>query len=299
MIRREVARASLVPVFPGKYAVDNTNSTRLSALLELAGPTSAASHQTAAWIHGFDGFHKEPPPEITVLYRSTFHPKGVHRTRNLEAVDIVLVGNLRVTSPARTLSDLALLLTRDELELAVESALRSKKPTEPANWHEKVLDRLVELAQWNRPGHANLRAVLTARPRGCRPTGSSYETAALQAFRKVGLGDLLRQPSLSILDPATRRNTTVYPDFGCFVTGTVVEVDGEAYHRERRSAERRRDNLISSAVRVLRFDSETPIPMIANEVRAVINQRMKQPWPDPDWQVTRGNSAMTIRLPAE
>jgi Protein of unknown function (DUF559) len=115
----------------------------------------------------------------------------------------------------------------------------------------------------------------------------------------VGLGHLLRQPTLSVLDPATRRNTTVYPDFGCFMTGTVVEVDGETYHRERRSAERRRDNLISSAVRVLRFDSETPIPMIADQVRAVINQRMKQPWPDPDWQVTRGISTITIRLPAE
>jgi hypothetical protein len=79
MIRRQIECGALVPVVPGQYV-------------------------------------GEPSLEITVKYGSTFHHLGVHRTRVLEPVDILLVGSLRVTNRARTLSDLAAALSRDELE---------------------------------------------------------------------------------------------------------------------------------------------------------------------------------------
>ncbi len=95
MIRKSLADASLVSILPGKYTLDNTTETQLDVLLEAGGLTSLASHKNAAFLHGFDGFTTEPRPEITVIYGSTFHHTGVHRTRKLDPLDVVATGSRR------------------------------------------------------------------------------------------------------------------------------------------------------------------------------------------------------------
>ncbi len=297
MIRRELGRGNLLTDVSGWYRSDNSWFTVLDLLLKRAGPRSVISHRAAAFLHGFDLFEQEPDAEITAPFASTLHDRRVHRTRNINDLDVVHHGPRPVTSRARTLLDLSSSMTRDELEIVVESALRSDHPTNPARWHEDVLERLVELSGAHRAGVANLRAVLNARPPGCRPTGSVFETRALQALRPLGLGGLHRQPTLSILDESTGQTIGVYPDLACLTTGTAIELDGEKYHRDRRQAERRRDNIVSGVVRILRYDSSISLNKMAQEVRAVVESRRRTPWPDPSWKVTRTEHSVIVRIP--
>jgi hypothetical protein len=298
MIRRELGRGNLHTDISGWYRSDNAWFTVVDLLLKRGGPGSVISHRAAAFLHGFDLFEQEPDPEITAPFTSTLHDRRVHRTRNIDELDVVHHGPRPVTSRARTLLDLSSSLTRNELEIAVESALRSDHPTNPALWCEDVLERLVRLSSAHRAGVANLRAVLNARPPGCRPTGSAFETRAVQALRPLGLGGLHRQPSLSIIDGSTGQTIGVYPDLACLTTGTAIELDGEKYHRDRRQAERRRDNIVSGVVRILRYDSSTPLPKMAYEVRAIIEARGRTPWPDPRWKVSRTDHSVIVRIPA-
>jgi hypothetical protein len=145
MIRRELGRGNLSTDVSGWYRADNEWFTVLDMLLKRGGPGSVISHRAAAFLHGFDLFRHQPEPEITARFTSTLHDRRVHRTRHIDDIDVVLVGQRPVTSPARTLLDLATSITRDDLEIALESAIRSDDPTHPAEWKEDVLARIGEL----------------------------------------------------------------------------------------------------------------------------------------------------------
>src|SRR5687768_16828896 len=81
---------------------------RLMAACLLGGPGSAVSHRAAAALHGLDGYRNEVL-EVTVRRprRHTTDDVLVHRARDLLAVDVATDGPLLVTTPARTLLDLA------------------------------------------------------------------------------------------------------------------------------------------------------------------------------------------------
>jgi hypothetical protein len=315
-IRRSRRDSRLISVIPGWYRTSNdtTDDAEIRAeqswndiaqvLLDRGGPSAVVSHRAAAGIHQFDLFtdSPRPRPEVTVPYGSTFHPSGgrVHRTRNLDEYDVttdVTRRGFRVTSKARTVLDLSRSLSTDDLEIVVESALRSPVPTDPAAWDESTLHRLEKFARLNHPGTGKLRTVLGQRPPGCRPTGSIYETRGLQALRTVGLGNMDRQHTLTVIDDESGEAKTVFPDVGEYNVGVTIEFDSHSYHKDRREAERKRDNHIGKVVRVLRFDHSLPLPEVARQVRRAVDQAAQQLWPQPDWQITREPNRMVIRIP--
>src|SRR4051794_15466787 len=108
-IDKRRAMGWLVPVFQGVYGIGHPPRTRRGwyvAALLAGGERSALSHTSAAAVHGMMGgsarLHLSIPRNAKGL-------EGIrtHRPRALRADDIVGVDGLRVTSPSRTLIDLA------------------------------------------------------------------------------------------------------------------------------------------------------------------------------------------------
>lgn len=87
-----------------------TAALRAGALTPLLGETLAATHLTAAWIHG--GLSRPPTRhsvQRAVERRLHLMPDRhvVYRDTSVPATDLDLIGGVRVTTPARTLVDLA------------------------------------------------------------------------------------------------------------------------------------------------------------------------------------------------
>ncbi len=126
-IRRRLARGSLHLVFPGAYSVGvpatRVESLRIAALISTA--PSFVSHRDAGEHYGT----LEPipgPVHVTVAHGRNLRRDGivVHRTRSLPAVERRTFGPLRLTSPARTLVDLAGTLTERQLTRAFDESQR-------------------------------------------------------------------------------------------------------------------------------------------------------------------------------
>jgi len=100
------------------------SSTVLAAVLA-TGPTSVASHATAALLHGIRCVPPTPQHEICAVGSALPLLDGVtvHRTRRLDGLDITVVNGVPVTTGARTVVDLAGRLTREELPNLVDEAI--------------------------------------------------------------------------------------------------------------------------------------------------------------------------------
>lgn len=87
-----------------------TRGLRAASLSGLLGETLAATHLSAAWVHGA---LPEPPLRHTVqraVERRLHHVLGrrfVYRDLQVDDNDLQPIGGVRVTSPVRTLADLS------------------------------------------------------------------------------------------------------------------------------------------------------------------------------------------------
>lgn len=90
-----------------------------------AGPRAVASHRAAGALWGFDGM-AQGRPEVTVTTSGARELRGVavHHSRSVRRPDRAVRDGIPCTSAARTLIDLAAVLSPDELEVALDSALR-------------------------------------------------------------------------------------------------------------------------------------------------------------------------------
>ena len=120
---RDWCRAErLVRVAPRTYLiVDHADDLSYLAAAQASCPTAVVSHRAAGALLGLDGI-AEPFPELTV----PGSPPAIgwalfHRSKDLQAFEIVDVDGIRCTDATRTLCDLGAV----EDELAVERALES------------------------------------------------------------------------------------------------------------------------------------------------------------------------------
>jgi len=90
-----------------------TAALRAASLAPLVGDDAAATHASAAWVLGGCG---EPPARHSIQRivahrtRHRLDSRYVYRDPRIEADDLVRLGGVAVTTPARTIADLA----RDE-----------------------------------------------------------------------------------------------------------------------------------------------------------------------------------------
>jgi hypothetical protein len=236
----------LVRIFRGVYAVGHPRLTRegrwMGAVLS-CGPRSVLSHADAA-------AHWELLPARGVLIdvmtplRSGRGPDRrrirLHRVGTLASDEVTVHDVIPITTPARTLLDLASILRPRALEDAIAQADRLAR-------FDLVAVRRVLDAHPRQHGAPTLRALLD-RLAGTdvAETRSALEVALLQLCDDTGL-------------PAPLANVQIAGftvDFQWPGTNLIVETDGFAYHRMPTTFESDRDRdqvLMLAGYRVARF----------------------------------------------
>lgn len=239
---RLVQSTRLVVIRRGLYQIGPVPAPRaleMAALLA-GGVMSRLSHGSAAVLHELRPAGCARAVEISVSRRMRCSIPGVitHRIGSLPGDEALMLDGLRVTTPARTLLDIAGQLSSREAEQAIATGLRRGSVTRTEM--QEMLSR-----HPTHRGAAMLRAVL-ADERVPAFTRSQAEEAVLGLVRVSGL-------------PRPELNVDVLGhevDFLWQARRLVAEVDGYAFHSSARSfaADRRRDaELTAAGYRVLRF----------------------------------------------
>lgn len=228
------------------------------------GPGARLSHHSAGEHWRILPEHRNrtaPPTPIHVSLRAAVvrHPPGirVHRTATLTDDDLTTCLNIPTTTPARTLIDLATVLTPNRLEAAVNEAdvldLIDPESLRGALDHRK-----------GQPGTRPLRALLDRHT--YRLTESELERCFLGIVRKAGL------PL-----PETQVHLAGRTDFHWPSLGLVVETDGWRYHRtpSRQARDNRRMQAHAAAGRTairlshyeIRYEAARVAALLADLVR--------------------------------
>ncbi len=263
MIKTRVSRGLLHPVHPGVYAVGHPAAVDLgaeTAALLAGGAQAALSHETAARVWNLRPAITAGPIHLSVPVGGCPRRPGIcaHRTRTLLPRDLRVRDGLPVTSPARTLIDIAGASTPRELELSLDEGLRSGIVT--LHQLRDILERIP-----NRRGERTLRA-LADPSRLITVTRSEAEERFLQLVRDATLPPPEVNVSLQgfMVDFLWRRE------------GIVVEVDGFAFHGSRRRFEDDRSRgaqLAAAGFQVIRITwrqmQDEPYAVIARLAQAL------------------------------
>lgn len=228
-IAHRVAIGRLHPLWRGVYAVGRPHVTqygRWMAAVLACGPGAVLSHETAAVLWGI--LRRTARLEVSLPSDGRRRPRGitVHRRRGLRPGELTYRHGIPVTTPTRTLVDIALRLDLDTLEAAINEADRLDLCNP-----EELRSALDEL-----PGQAGVRPLRSLLDRQTFTlTDSELERGFLRVVRAVGLP---------------------LPQAGVYVNGfkvdfywpdlkLVVETDGLRFHRT--PAQQARDRLRDQA----------------------------------------------------
>ncbi len=197
---------------------------RLAALITDIGPDCWAYGPTAAALERFDGFRLHPPFHIVTLRDRNVRRIGhvIHTAFDLPNLDRESAYGLPVTSPTRTLIDLAKSTSREKLTIALDGALRDGLVAE-----DFLLRRISNLRRSGRYGIPDLLAVIE----GSEITRGAHSWLEREFLRLVAAAGLPRPVAQQVLG---RRGTSlIRVDFRFRDTPVVVEVLGYRWHRTR------------------------------------------------------------------
>jgi very-short-patch-repair endonuclease len=265
-VSRAVSAGALLPLARGVYRLGEAADlswTAVWAALLAGGPRAFAFRRTAAAIWGLsDCGGGGASPESTLVEIGVARNRhlrvspSLHRVRYLVAGDITRREGLRITTPLRTLTDLATLRDPALLERCVESALRLRL----------VADSELRRVEWvlARAGGPTWRTVVDRRPVGAPATESDAETAFVQLCRRFGLPEPTRQLEVVL----GRRHRL---DFAWIDERVAVEVDGRAVHGpDMLGADLRRQNrIVLAGWLILRFTYEDLVRFPADTAQQV------------------------------
>ena len=222
---------------------------------------AALSHQSAALLWGIlregsgDGFIHVLVPGTSLDDRDGLR---IHRSELLEPVDVRCRHDLPLTSVARTLLDLAALLSVRDLERALDQALIGRLVT--LNEIQHLLKR-----SGRHRGRRALQTVLDA-----FTTTTFTRSAAEELFLKLVREAELPQP----LTNARRHGYEI--DFLWPAHNVAVEIDGFAFHGTRRAFEEDRlkgERLAKVGISVIRLTwrrlQRAPLAAMASVARAL------------------------------
>lgn len=205
------------------------------------------SHRAACAFWQLDGFDPGALEITTVGDLRPGHGFVVHRVRTIDATDVTQVANLPVTTVHRTLVDVGSVTDLNEVELALECALRRRITSVP-----RLYRRLAALPRHR--GSGALHEVLRRRAAGNPATESALETRFVQFVRRHGLPAPDRQLRISDDRGFIGRVDFYYSD-----ARVIVEVQSRRHHLNPTAWERdlRRSNaMTSNGHRVLHATAE-------------------------------------------
>ncbi len=193
------------------------------------GPGAIVSHLAAAALWRFPGFAPRPV-ELTMSSRRRVEAAGVVHHRRLRPTDTTTIEGFRVTSPARTLLDIAGVASRELVEEALDDALRRGLVSIAR------LRRDVTCESWKRQrGIDVIRELLDARDGGPVPQ-SVFETRLLRLLRRTRLPEPVCQHEVRAGGRLIAIVDFAWPDLR-----VVVEADGYRWHSGRIRWERDRE----------------------------------------------------------
>lgn len=257
-VESRVGAGRLHPVHRGVFALGRPGLTpagRRRAALLSCGDGAVLSHRTAADLWGMRPSNAHVF-DVTIPSRSGRQRRRglrVHRGP-LPASEVTSHHGLPVTTPARTLLDLAAALTPRALERALDEAERL------GLFDAEEVDAVLD-ANRCRSGRARLAAVLAAHRPGTTRTRNGLEELMLGLCR----ANCIPQP---------RVNAQVgpyYPDFLWPEQRLIAETDGRATHRTMAAFERDRARdayLTSMGYRVVRYTKRR----LTREPEAVVRE---------------------------
>jgi hypothetical protein len=261
-ITRQVRRGRWVRVRRGVLmAVGHDMSGEDEVLLALldAGPSAVLIRRSAARVYGWDLLVDPGRPELALHDRPRRSLGLVFRTV-LPPDDVIVVGLLRVTTPERTVLDLAALLPATEAVVAVDAAYRAGVPTEAVE------------AAWRSWPPCRRRAEARRTLELANPlSGSVPETEMRLLVVRSGLPMPVSQFEVWVDGELIGR-----VDFAWVEQRLVLEVDGFAYHHDRVAFQRdrtRQNALIRAGWRVLRFTVDD-VRLRPDEVLAEIREAL-------------------------
>jgi putative AbiEi antitoxin of type IV toxin-antitoxin system/transcriptional regulator with AbiEi antitoxin domain of type IV toxin-antitoxin system len=172
-VQRRLDAGAWVRIYPRVYRHGGSPPSRalvLTAAIIWAGPDAVLSHTTAAAMWRVTA---ETPDRVELLVPRTRSPRApgtlIHRAARLDRIDVTTRGGLPVTTPVRTLIDLAAVIPGAELAVILDRSLRRGLVT------RRTLERRLEtLGTRGRPGTAGLRALL-----GTFGSGSEHASARM------------------------------------------------------------------------------------------------------------------------
>jgi hypothetical protein len=242
LIRHRLDRGRWERVHPNVYRIAGAPRTREQALLAAvmaAGDRSAVSHRAAAalWRLPYVG-----GGAVEVVVPRPRHPRlagvVVHQARVIEPADLDVVDDIWVTSPARTLVDVAGVVSRARLALALDDALARRLTTLDA-----VAGTVERLGAGGRAGGRVVRRLLAERDPAQAPPDSVLEGRLLALLRRAGLEAPACQYPVWHEGRVVASIDVAYPHL---LVG--IEAYGWGAHggREAFEADRRRSNVLAS-----------------------------------------------------
>ena len=182
MIHDRVKSGRLIRVYRGVYRIAGTKETpnqRVMAACLACGHGAAACRLTAAELWGLPGcVAREPEIRVPRGMRPRIPGITVHQM-DLASRDCVRLDGIPVTSPTRTLVDIAASVSRDVLEEALDFALHDRLTTVA-----RMQRRVAELSGTR--GLATIRALVAARA-GIAVPENQFETRLMRALEQHGL----------------------------------------------------------------------------------------------------------------
>jgi putative AbiEi antitoxin of type IV toxin-antitoxin system/uncharacterized protein DUF559 len=224
-VRRRLSAGRLHPIHPGVYAVGHPRLTvkgLFIAAVHYGGEGALLSHRSAAELWGLIS----PSSLVDVTIASHRRRRGNvvwHEARTLHSDDRATKDGIPVTSVARTLLDVAEVLSKPRLERVLEDAERLRL------FDLRKLQELLSRSPGRR-GVKPLRAVLQSQSGSVPMTRSELERAFLDFCDEVGLP----RPAPNVWVEGFEVDG-VWPD-----AALIVELDSFEFHRTRAAFERDR-----------------------------------------------------------
>ncbi|HEY4377724.1 MAG TPA: DUF559 domain-containing protein [Acidimicrobiales bacterium] len=241
----------------------------LRAAVMQAGAGSVVSHFSAGLTWGLPGMREQPIHVIVprVHERPARGIGVIHRSRDLGSADVVLLDSVPHTNAARTLLDLASLISAQHLDRCLQAACRQEHTSV-----EEILALVEEVRRRGRPGIKRMLEVLE--PALDRPATESWlEEEFLRVIEAAGIPTPETQVVI-VVEGHTYRVDNLWAD-----VGLVVEVDGHATHSERTDTQQdaeRSARLTSAGYGVVRFTYDDVVSRPRYVQRTVITHRKRR-----------------------
>jgi hypothetical protein len=222
MIEHRLGTGAWVLVLPGVFRIASappSSRNAATAATLWSAPDGLVSLTAAAKLWDLDG---DWSSRVHVLVRTGRGLRSplvtVHHTTDLIAADVATLGPIRLTSPLRTVIDLAAVLDVDALELAIESGLRRRLfSVGQLRWRANALIGA------GRPGSKKLRRLLARRDLGL--TDSGWEVRTSQLLERAGIPRPVRQHEVRVAGKVVAKPDLSYPQ-----ARIALEYDSDRWH---------------------------------------------------------------------